>query len=78
MSLSNLLNKSGFFLQNNDTTLITLKGEIIKSIEVNENLSRYDQYAHYFYKDEFSVKKYFISRLEKLIFAVSGDWIFFL
>jgi GNAT superfamily N-acetyltransferase len=77
MSLSNLLNKSGFFLQNNDTTLITLKGEIIKSIEVNENLSRYDQYAHYFYKDEFSVKKYFISRLEKLIFAVSGDWIFF-
>lgn len=77
VSNSSKNNTSGFFLQRNDVSLISLKQNIIQSIKANPELSQYDQYSHYSYKEGFSAKEYFISRMEKLLFANSGEWGFF-
>jgi len=69
--------KSGFFLQKNDENLISLKNNILDGIRANPELSKYDQYVNYFYKTGFSAEEYFNNRIQKLLFAKNGEWIFF-
>ncbi len=78
MGLTNFLSseQGGFFLQNSEESN-NIKNVLIQFVKDNPVLSKYDQFSSYHYKNPNKRHTYFLYRIEKLIQAAAGEWVFF-